>query len=68
MWVGNSKFLPVVGPKGTSVGVVTVREVMSNRLFACLHNDDVHPNNERGGRTPVARDRSKRDAGPRGFH
>ena len=54
MWTGNCGFLPVMGPEGKTVGVVTdrdicialgtrnrlpgditVREVMSDRLFAC---------------------------------
>jgi len=61
MWVGNCGFLPVMGPDGKIIGVVTdrdicialgtrnrlpgdvtVREVMSNRLFACSADDDVH--------------------------
>jgi CBS domain-containing protein len=61
MWVGNCGFLPVMGPDGKIVGVVTdrdicialgtrnclpgnitVREVMSGRLFACSPDDDVH--------------------------
>jgi CBS domain-containing protein len=61
MWVGNCGFLPVMGPNGKIVGVVTDRdiciglgtrnrppgdvtvcEVMSNRLFACSPDDDVH--------------------------
>ena len=61
MWAGNCGFLPVMGPEGKIVGVVTdrdicialgtrnrlpgdvtVREVMSGRLFACSPDDDVH--------------------------
>jgi len=61
MWTGNCGFLPVMGPEGKIVGVVTdrdicialgtrnrlpgditVREVMSDRLFACSADDDVH--------------------------
>jgi CBS domain-containing protein len=61
MWTGNCGFLPVMGPEGKTVGVVTdrdicialgtrnrlpgditVREVMSDRLFACSTDDDVH--------------------------
>jgi predicted transcriptional regulator len=61
MWVGNCGFLPVMGPDGKIIGVVTdrdicialgtrnrlpgditVREVMSDRLFACSPDDDVH--------------------------
>ena len=61
MWVGNCGFLPVMGPDGKIIGVVTDRdicialgtrnrlpgditvgEVMSDRLFACSPDDDVH--------------------------
>jgi CBS domain-containing protein len=61
MWAGNCGFLPVMGPDGKIIGVVTdrdicialgtrnrlpgdvtIRELVSERLFACSPGDDVH--------------------------
>jgi CBS domain-containing protein len=73
----NGKIVGVVTDRDVCIGLgtrnrlpgdVTVREVMSNRLFACSPEDDVHValrTMQEGGGTTSASDCTERDAGRR---
>jgi CBS domain-containing protein len=54
-----------LGTRNRLAGEVTAREVMTNRLFACSPDDDVHPAMQmmnEGGGAPLTGDRSERHA------